>query len=447
MKKMKIEEIINSTTGQLLNGNLFDEFNGVCQDSRLAKEGEIFVAIKGDAFDGHDYIGKAIELGCIGVILDNKDKLNGLNLVDCNVILVDDSTLALQQLASYYLNKMNIKVVGVTGSTGKTSTRDMIYAVCKQKFKTGKNRGNFNTVVGVPLTILEMDEDTEVAVLEMGMDRFGEIDTLAKLTNPSIGVITNIGISHLEHLGSRDGIFKAKMEIVNYFNKDSVLIVTESEDYLNNFKIKGDYKLVVSGDCASNNIRISNIKETSDNSLGYNVHVNGETVEVNLPAPGRHNAFNSGLAIAVGLQLGISLEDCAKGLENLEMTGKRLAIKNLNGIKVIDDTYNASPDSMKAALDTLKNTEGKRKIAVLGDMFELGSDEVKFHQEVGKYALGKADIIFTIGNLAKNICEENYYSTKEEFVDKNKDFFKEGDVVLFKASRGMALEEIINKLF
>ncbi|MEG2522021.1 MAG: UDP-N-acetylmuramoyl-tripeptide--D-alanyl-D-alanine ligase, partial [Anaerovoracaceae bacterium] len=395
----------------------------------------------------HDYIANAIKLGCKGVVLDNKDKLKGIDLEQCNIILVEDSTLALQQLASYYLTKMNIKVIGVTGSTGKTSTRDMIYAICKQKFKTKKNRGNFNTVVGVPLTVLEMDEDTEVAVLEMGMDRFGEIDTLAKLTNPSIGVITNIGVSHLEHLGSRDGIFKAKMEIVNYFNKDSALIVTESEDYLNRHNIKGEYKLVVSGDCANNNIRISDIKETSDNSLNYKVHANGETVEINLPVPGRHNAFNSGLAIAAAMELGITLEECAKGLEQLEITGKRLAIKKLNGIKIIDDTYNASPDSMKSALDTLKNTEGKRKIAILGDMFELGADEVKFHQEVGQFALNKADVIFTIGNLAKNISEKNHYDTKEEFINDNKDFFVEGDVVLVKASRGMALEEIINKLF
>lgn len=447
MKEMLVEEIIEATKGDLIEGSLKTKIIGICQDSRLGARGYGFIAIKGDAFDGHDFIDMAIAKGVSLVIFDDKALVEAMKNKDVASILVSDSILAIQQIAKYYLSKINVKVIGITGSTGKTSTRDMTYYVCNEKFKTAKNKGNFNTVVGVPLTILDMDEDTEIAVLEMGMDRFGEIDTLANLTRPDIGLITNIGVSHLEHLGSRAGIFKAKMEIVNYFNKNNVLIISEGEDFLKAKNITGDYKVVVTGTSPQCDLAIRDIMETGDNSISFYIKNKEEEVLVELPVPGRHNALNAALAIGAGLELGISLKEAARGLKKMELTGKRLAIKDIDGKKIIDDTYNASPDSMKAALETLKNTKGSRRIAVLGDMFELGEDEILHHENIGKIARANADIVFTIGSLAKYISDENYYETKEEFIRENKNFFKEGDVILFKASRGMALELVIEELF
>ncbi|MEG0291506.1 MAG: UDP-N-acetylmuramoyl-tripeptide--D-alanyl-D-alanine ligase [Anaerovoracaceae bacterium] len=447
MKEMNGKEILDAISGKQIAGSLDNIVKGVCQDSRLIKKGEAFFAIKGAAFDGHNFIDNAINGDASVIVYDNplaidKDKANGTLL-----ILVPDSTKALQDLARYYLSKMNAKIIGVTGSTGKTSTRDMMYYVCRQKYKTAKNRGNYNTVVGVPLTILEMDIDTQVAVLEMGMDRFGEIDTMAELTRPDIGVITNIGVSHLEHLGSREGIMDAKMEITNYFDENNVLIISEGEDLLVRENVHGEYKVVVTGINKNCDLVIEDIRETGDNSISFTIKNGNDFKVIDLPVPGRHNALNASLAIAAGLELGITFDEAAQGLKGMELTGKRLAIKDVNGIKIIDDTYNASPDSMKAALETLFNTEGQRKVAVLGDMYELGENEEEYHKAIGEFAKTKADVVFTIGDLAKNINKELNYKTREEFILAQARFFQKGDVVLFKASRGMALEKVIEKLF
>lgn len=447
MKSLKISEIVEAVKGKLISGDETLCVSSVCQDSRLAKEGSIFFAIKGDAFDGHNFISSAKSNGCSAVVLENIDAIKNIDTTDLSVILVDDTVLALQNLSKSYLSKLNLKKIAVTGSTGKTSTRDMTYYICKEKYSTQKNQGNFNTVVGVPLTIMEFDEDIEVAVIEMGMDRPGEIDTMEDIVRPDIGIITNIGVSHLENFDNkREGIFNAKMEITNYFDESNILIVTDSEEYLNKENIKGDFKLILTGDKNDDAFVVSDIDQTSDDGVRFKVTYKDESEEFFVPVLGKHNAFNATLAIAAGRQLGVSFKEAKNGLKKMELTGKRLAIKKNNDIKVIDDTYNASPDSMKAALDILSKTVGNRHVAVLGDMYELGSNEAEFHKEVGKFAREKADELFSIGELAKEYEADRHFDTVDEFVEATKDYFKPGDVVLVKASRGMALEQVVAEI-
>ncbi len=449
MIPLKISEII-SATGAKIYGDMTDAVvKSVCQDSRLAVSESMFFAIKGDAFDGHNFVASAIEKGCNAIVVQNTDCLKGVDLKDVNVLLVDDTVKALQDLSKAYLNNLNVKKVAVTGSTGKTSTRDMIYYVCSEKYKTQKNQGNFNTVVGVPLTILEFDKDIEVAVIEMGMDHKGEIDTMVDIVRPDIGVITNIGISHMENFESRDGIFDAKMEITNYFDENSTLIVTESENYLNRENINLEnigYNLVFTGEDKDDEFFTYDIEPQGDMGVKFKVKHDDEIGEFFVPVPGRHNALNGTLAVAVGKKLGVSFEEAARGLAKIELTGKRLSVKEKNGIKIIDDTYNASPDSMKAALDILSITKGERHIAVLGDMLELGKDEVKYHQEIGEIAREKADMVITVGSLAKHISDENNFKDIGEFIENMDNILKSGDVVLFKGSRGMALDKAVEKL-
>lgn len=449
MIPLKISEII-SATGAKIYGDMTDTVvKSVCQDSRLAVSESMFFAIKGDAFDGHNFVASAIEKGSNAIVVQNTDCLEGVDLKDVNVLLVDDTVKALQDLSKAYLNNLNVKKVAVTGSTGKTSTRDMIYYVCSEKYKTQKNQGNFNTVVGVPLTILEFDKDIEVAVIEMGMDHKGEIDTMVDIVRPDIGVITNIGISHMENFESRDGIFDAKMEITNYFDEKNTLIVTESENYLNRENINPGnigYNLVFTGEDKDDEFFTYDIEPQGDMGVKFKVKHDDEIGEFFVPVPGRHNALNGTLAVAVGKKLGVSFEEAARGLAKIELTGKRLSVKEKNGIKIIDDTYNASPDSMKAALDILAITKGERHIAVLGDMLELGKDEVKYHQKIGEIAREKADMVITVGSLAKHISDENNFKDIGEFIENMDNLFKSGDVVLFKGSRGMALDKAVEKL-
>lgn len=444
MRTFTTYEIANITNGKVISGGDVS-VTGVCQDSRLAKPGDLFVAINGDAFDGHDFIGAAVSGGCVAVIADNIEKAAKEDSDIC-IISVSNSEKALQDLASFYIRSLDLKKVAVTGSTGKTTTRDMLYYVLRQKYVTGKNEGNFNSTVGVPLTVMTFDEDTEAAVIEMGMDKPGEISIMADIVEPDIAVITNVGISHMERLGSREAIFRAKMEVAENFNAENALIIAKDDSFLNEKYIRetigGDFKILTVGEDADCDFVVSSIDMSGDGKVSFELRGQGESERFALPVPGRHNAINASLAAAAGVMMGISMKDAAAGLENMILTGKRLSVIKSGGITVIDDTYNASPDSMRAALEILSTMDGARKIAVLGDMYELGENEKELHREVGQMAMKKADMIFTIGDLGKYICGENHFDTADDFNRAAKELLKEGDVVLVKASRGMALEKI-----
>lgn len=455
MKKLTIEQITDAVKGELLRGDPKDEVLGVSTDSRKIEEGEAFFPLIGEQHDAHDFIPQALERGCSTVILSREPHADWDRAR--NLILVSDTTKALQDLAAYYLSLFFAIKIGVTGSTGKTTTKEMLYWIFSEKYKTSRNLGNLNNHIGLPLTVLSLSEDTEAAIFEMGMSELGEIDLLAELVRPDIGIITNIGISHIENLGSRENIRKAKLEITNYFTPESVLIVNEDQDYLSKEDVQGNYRVVTTGETGRSSFILSNIIDYGEDGIEFTLEHEKEMQAFRLNVPGRHNAYNGALAIAAGVTGGISMADAAKGLLKLEITDKRLNIKGKNGMKIIDDTYNASPDSMKAAIDVLTATKGFRKIAILADMYELGEKSDAFHAEVGRYAAESGlDLVVAVGIHARHIAEGakeilggnkvHYYETKELLLNDIGSMISSGDVILLKGSRGMAMDQVVKKI-
>ena len=457
MKRLTIEEIMTAVGGSLLQGDPKATVQRVSTDSRLAEKGDAFFPLIGEQHDAHDFIPQVLERGCKTIILSRETEKKVLQDQSLNLILVSDTTKALQALADYYLKLLSVKKIGVTGSTGKTSTKEMLYWIFSEKYKTSRNIGNLNNHIGLPLTVLSMPEDTEAGIFEMGMSELGEIDLLAGLVRPDIGIITNIGISHIENLGSRENILRAKLEITNYFTPDNILIVNEDQDFLSKDHVKGNYRVITTGETGRSNFILSGIEDHGEEGIEFTIEHKEELQNFRLNIPGRHNAYNGALAVAAGVACGITMEEAARGLEKLEITDKRLNIKGKNGMKIIDDTYNASPDSMKAAINVLQATKGFRKIAILADMFELGDDSADFHREVGRYA-GECmvDILIAVGDQAKYIAEgamenlgENkihYYKTKELLINDIGSMISSGDVILVKGSRGMAMDQVVKKI-
>lgn len=468
MKKLTIEQITEAVKGELLLGDPKDEISGVSTDSRKVAEGDAFFPLTGEQHDAHDFIPQAVERGCRTFLLSRKPSeimVSGKPLSQyetdgngpLNLILVSDTTSALQDLAVYYLSLFSMIKIGVTGSTGKTTTKEMLYWIFSEKYKTSRTIGNFNNHIGLPLTVLSIPEDTEAGIFEMGMSELGEIDLLAKLVRPDIGIITNIGISHIENLGSRENILKAKLEITNYFTSEGILIVNEDNDFLSRDDVKGNYRVVTTGETGRSNFILSNILDYGEEGIEFTIEHKEVAQTFRLNVPGRHNAYNGALAVAAASSCGITMAEAAKGLLKLEITDKRLNIKGKNGMKIIDDTYNASPDSMKAAIDVLTATKGFRKIAILADMFELGENSDAFHAEVGRYAgENSVDILIAVGNQAKHIYEAakeilgdqkvHYYETKELLMGDIGSMISSGDVILLKGSRGMAMDQVVKKI-
>ena len=471
--KLTLEQIEKGTGGILLFGHKSATVTGVSIDSRTWSAGNLFVAIAGERVDGHSFVPLAGEEGLGAALVsdtsflkenlgDNQVLQEKLKTGTFGVIQVEDTVKALQALSRYYLSLLNIKLIGVTGSTGKTTTKDMIYYVCSRKYKVGRTTGNKNNHIGLPLTILSFDEDTEVGVLEMGMDRPGEIEFLVELTRPHIGVITNIGDSHIEHLKTRENILKAKMEITKYLKKEDVLIVNTGCDLLSGDIVKGNYRLATVGTTGKSDFILSDFEALGDEGVAFTIEHKEVAQQFKLPVPGRHNGINAALAVAAGVELGISPEEAALGLSEMVMTEKRLTIKGKGGIKVIDDTYNASPDSVRAAIDVLMTVKGIRRVAILGDMFELGEGAETFHGDVGRYGIeAGADLLVAVGSLSKatakaakaalatrpeeNSSEERvfYFETKAACLKALPGLIQRGDVVLVKGSRGMEMEEIV----
>jgi UDP-N-acetylmuramoyl-tripeptide--D-alanyl-D-alanine ligase len=451
---MSIREILEAIEGEIyLDGKIY-EYTDISTDTRKIGKGSIFIALKGENFNGNEFVGEAVGKGAVICIVDevkfNKDDLNGA----VTVIKVKDTKKALRELAKYYRSKLDIKIVGITGSTGKTSTKDLIAAALSSKFKVFKTKGNFNNEIGLPLMIFNLNKEYDVAVLEMGMSNLEEIHRLADIARPDVAVITNIGISHIENLGTRENILKAKMEITDFFDKNSTLIINGDNDLLStvhtdNFKLM---KIGIDMEC---DYRGENIILNED-SISFQVRefgkLNNQSFE--LPIPGKHNILNTMLAIVCGRHLGMKLEEIAEGLKNLEVTSMRLDIVKTGQYTIIDDCYNASPDSMKAAIDVEVQVKGDRKIAVLGMMRELGNEAFKAHSEVGCYARQKGiDFLITVGEYndafkegfgieGKHVC---FQSTVEaaEYV---RSIVRQNDVILVKASRAMKFEIIVDVL-
>lgn len=462
MNKLSIENAVKATNGILVSSCDENFITGVKHDSRECGAGDLFVAIIGENQDGHQYIPQVVERGCRTVLISHEggwtDQIGDTAL---NIIKVEDTVYAMGELAKYYLETLDVLKIAVTGSVGKTSVRDMTYYVLSEKYKTGRNLKNFNNLIGLPISIFQFDDSTQAVVLEMGMDRFGEIDRLAEIVKPHIAIITNIGMSHIENLGSRDGIFQAKMEITNHITgcealPQGVLVFPTDDEYLTKENTAGPYAQVSIGGNGRSEYIISSVDDFGLEGIQFTLEHAETSSRIKLPVPGRHNAINAAVAIAAGGLAGISMETAKKGLSKVELTGNRLKQRKSEKLSVIDDTYNASPASMKSAMKVLEMSGSKgKKIAILGDMYELGEESTRQHFGVGLFARGlRIDTVIAIGQKAAQIAEGAeggdvetvYFETQEEFFKEMTQLISAGDVILVKGSRGMKMEKVVEKL-
>ena len=426
---MKVYEIVEATRGILVSGNKDDEINFFSQDSRQMTNGGMYIPLKGERFDGHNFIESAFQTGAQAIISE-KD----VNYEDKIVIKVKDTHQALKDMASYLRNHRPVKVVGVTGSVGKTSTRDMVYSVVKQKYKTLKTEGNYNNEIGLPLTILRY-HDEEVLVLEMGMNHLQEMSRLSMIARPDIACITNVGTAHIGELGSRENILKAKLEIINGMKEGSTLIINQDNDMLQTVELP-HLNVVRVGKGKEASIQASHIV-LEETKSSFEVEYQGKKEIIEVPVQGEHNISNALIAIAVGIELNISLEDIKKGIQEFKLTKNRMDILEKNHKTVIDGTYNASVDSMKSSIDVLANYK-KRKVAILADMLELGDYSQQLHEEVGSYVASKGiDILVCVGKEAKYIYQKAresmkdvyYFESNQEVIARLDELLKEDDVV------------------
>ena len=459
MKKISVEEVAKAVNGTILRRCGENFIDDVRTDSRECDGGDLFVAIAGERLDGHDYIPDAVRRGCRTVLVAHERRWpEATEDTALNVIKVDDAVYALGQLAKYYLASLDVVKVAVTGSVGKTTVRDMIYYVLSEKYRCGRNMKNYNNLIGLPLSVFAFDDSTQVVVLEMGMDRFGEIDRLAEIVKPNIAVITNIGMSHIENLGSRQGIFRAKMEIAGHITGSkrcpAALIFAQDEAFLTKETTKGPYRQISAGRDGRSDYIISSVEDFGIEGIRFVMEHLQESCNISVPVPGLHNATNSCLAIAVGDLLGVTVDQARRGLSKTRLTGSRLRLLEGKRVRIIDDTYNASPDSMKSALRVLERSEG-RKIAVLGDMYELGEESLRQHLNIGVFARSLGiDLLVAIGTDAAKIAEgasggrlrTAYYEKKEDFCRDMNQYISDGDIILVKGSRGMKMEQIVETL-
>lgn len=430
---------------------------GVSDDSRKIEEGWLFVALLGERSDGHSFIPQVFEKKAACVVSMRK-----LEDAQGPYILVENTYRAMQDIAAYYRSILNCKIVGITGSVGKTSTKEIIAAVLSEKYRTQKTEKNFNNELGVPRTLFTIEEEHEAAVVEMGISEFGEMDRLGKMVKPDIMVITNIGQSHLESLKTRDGILQAKTEVFAHMGRDSIAVLNGGDDKLVTISsVQGNAPcfFAKTKEEAEPGIQLgvyaSDIKGLGLHGSDCMIHIGDKSVSVHVPIPGEHMVLNAVSAAAVGNILGLSPEEIAKGLSKAQAMEGRGKLIETGTYTLIDECYNANPASMKAAIDLLCYAD-TRKAAVLGDMLNLGENSPALHKEIGTYAAEKEiDALVFIGEMAKYMYEGAkeagakklyYFETKEDFLKEVHAILKPQDAVLLKASHGMAFEVILEQL-
>ena len=460
MKAMTLRKIAVACGGQYFGdeSKLDIEVTGVTIDSRKVEEGFLFVPMKGARVDGHTFIPQVMEKGALCTLSERN--LSDAEGVSCalNYILVPSCEQALKDLAEHYRKTLGIKVVGITGSVGKTSTKEMIASVLSQKYNVLKTAGNFNNEIGLPLTIFNIREEHEVAVLEMGISDFGEMHRLAKIARPDICVITNIGLCHLENLGDRNGILRAKTEMFDYTEPNATLILNGDDDKLITVKEWEGRHPKYFGLSKELDAYAEDIHSLSLKGTKCTLHFGDESFKAVIPIPGHHMVYNALAGALVGRELGLSCEEIKAGIEALVPVSGRNNLIETDNLLIIDDCYNANPISMKASLDVLA-TADTRKVAILGDMFELGENEKELHYEVGQHAAEKGiDLLICIGRLSENTAKGVsdarintpsgvlHFATKAEFFTQMKTILRTGDTILVKASHGMEFPEIVERL-
>ncbi len=454
MIRLTAAEIIEATGGVLLSGRADMSFSCISTDSRKAGPGCLFIPLKGERYDGHDFIAGAFGNGADAALTER-----GLTDADDRMLIkVDNTQKALQDIAAYYRKKFPIPFVGITGSVGKTSTKDMVACALGAVYNVLKNEGNLNNEIGVPLTIFRLEPSHQAAVVEMGMSGFGEIRTLTGIVRPKVGIITNIGISHIEKLGTRQNILKAKLELLEGLEPGGLLILNGDDVMLSGVKDLLDVRTVSYGLEEGVDYQAYNVRSRGENGIDFGIILGGREYNVHLPVPGVHNVYNALAALAAGQELGIDVQELIRGIASYSPGNMRLNIIKADGITVINDAYNASPQSVKAAIDVLDELEADRRIAVLGDMLELGDWSVDAHLETGRNAAGSmTDIIITVGDAAADIARGAVEAgfppecavmtgSNDQALDYLRSIVVKGDAILVKGSRGMKMEEIVNGL-
>ncbi len=452
MKAMGLDWVLETIHDAVLEkGSSQVEITGVSIDSRKVRPGDLFFAFSGEHVDGHDYIEDAFQRGAAAAVISHP--------VDCQqdkpLIRVSDPLQALQALARGYRSLFNIPVVAVTGSTGKTTTKDLIAGVLGSKMAVIKTEGNYNNELGLPLTLLNLDDQHQAAVLEMAMRGPGQIAELCEISHPLVGVITNIGKTHLELLGSQEAIAEAKGELLSSLPIDGCAVLNADDPWQVKLASRVRGELIYYGTDSMCQIRATDIRLRGLEGVDFKLHTPSGEADCFLPLPGAHNVANALAAAAVGYRFSLTAEEIAAGLTSASLTGMRLDVKaGIRDTKIIDDSYNASPASTTAALELLAAVDGNRKIAVLGDMYELGEETISGHREVGeKAALLSIDCLCTVGELAREIAvgaelaglhdeRIHIFQEKAEAVAFLKSYLQKGDLVLIKGSRGMRMEEI-----
>ena len=475
MPGMTLSNIAEACHGKYVGDEklLSTEISGAVTDSRQVTDGYLFIPIKGERVDGHDFIPQVFEQGALAVLAEKE-----LDNPAGPYILVDSSLEAMKKIAAFYRSQIKAKVIGVTGSVGKTSTKEMIASVLEEKYSVLKTAGNFNNEIGLPLTLFRIRDYHDVAVVEMGISDFGEMHRLGAMARPDISVITNIGYCHLENLIDRDGVLRAKTEVFEHLSEAASVILNGDDDKLatkarivravpKNAEKEGcNNKAVIDTtfygiDSSSEYGITKQVYATDVENLGFdgmkaNIHTPKGEFDVHISIPGEHNVYNALCATAVGLELGLSLDMIKSGIEKAKTIAGRTNFIKANGMTIIDDCYNANPVSMKTSLEILSHARG-RHIAVLGDMGELGNDEEALHYEVGE-AVGQYGIntLFCAGKLAANYakaaksvnpeCDIHYYVERDDMLGELKTYVKRGDSILVKASHFMEFTEVVNAL-
>lgn len=461
MKYLNVKKILEVTNGELISGKEEVVCKKFSKDTRIINKGDVYIGIKGETFDGNLFWKQAFDNGAevviiSGIEISNEDKEKFKNKT---IIKVEDSLEALYKIAEAKREMYKIPVIAITGSVGKTSTKDIVASVVSKKYKTLKTIGNNNNNIGLPFTLLRL-EDEEAMVLEMGMNHFGEISLLSRIAKPDICIITNIGTSHIGNLGSRENILKAKLEILEG-NPNATIIINNDNDLLKKWydENKMNNKIITYGIHEKSDIMGNEIVLKGDESdFICNIKKDEEKFKVKVPVGGEHFVLNALCAVSVGKELGISTDEIVSGIEEFELTKKRMEITQINGTKIINDAYNASYESMKASLKYLSECKEKNKIAILGDMFELGEYTEQLHRKVGKEVeKNQIDILICSGNYSKYIIDqakqsgmkENniyYFEDKEKIPQELKKLVIGNDVILIKASNATKFYELAEKI-
>lgn len=452
MDALSLNQVAEACGGVLPRGGEAVRITGVSKDTRTLRSGDVYWALRGERFDGNAFVGEAAARGAAAAVVDAN--IDTAGLPDAfPLVRVSDGLRALQQLAAWHRSRLGCRVVCVTGSNGKTSTKDFMAAVAEARFRVTRTRGNYNNHVGLPLSILAADAAHDVAVWEIGMNKPGEIERLALLARPDIAIITNIGVAHIEFLGSRDAIAREKGMLAEALEPSGLLVLNAEDAYADAIAARARAQVRRAG-LAAGDVRAENIR-TGEEGTVFDVLWRGERARALVHAAGEHMVRNAVLAVAAGLELGLTLEECARGLESARLTGGRLEMKDIRGVRILDDTYNANPDSMEAALKTLRSLQGvRRRVAVLGRMGELGSYETEGYERVGRAAAANADILIAVGPETVAMADAARAAGLSGVVQAVnvveaarllREAVSPGDAVVIKGSRAARMERVIEE--